>query len=116
MSKESFEAAIHAAVEAEVAEYRKHLLATATTNGAVETKAAQEAVEAARVQAKYGRKANGAKSNGAIKIGSMVRYNQGRGTFEAKVTSIDPANGEVYMERVGDGKKVSRPPNKISAA
>ena len=48
--------------------------------------------------------------------GQNVHYRQGKGTFEAKVVSIDAATGKVELERVGDGKKVLRPAIKVMAA
>jgi hypothetical protein len=48
-------------------------------------------------------------------VGQAVRYRQGRGQFAAKVLSIS-ADGWLEVERVADGKRVSRPPQKLVAA
>jgi hypothetical protein len=47
--------------------------------------------------------------------GQKVSYKQGRGSFEAKVVSIDSEKGTVTVERIKDGKKVTRPAAKVTA-
>ena len=51
----------------------------------------------------------------AVKPGQKVTYNQGRGTFEAKVIRVDVKRGLVTVERMKDGKRVVRPATKITA-
>jgi hypothetical protein len=48
--------------------------------------------------------------------GQAVRYKQGRGEFAAKVVSIDTAKHRVTIAREKDGKKVTRPADKVYAA
>jgi hypothetical protein len=60
------------------------------------------------------RNAASATNGSTIKVGELVLYRQGRGTFEAKVTRVD--GGEVWMSRTGDGKKISRPEHKVEKA
>lgn len=60
-------------------------------------------VEVARVANTVG-KAPGRRRAG----GGVVRYRQGRGTFEARVIEQLP-NGKVVLERITDGKRVTRP-------
>jgi uncharacterized Zn finger protein len=47
--------------------------------------------------------------------GQVVHYRQGRGTFPAKVVSVDSAQETVLLERVKDGKQVIRPAAKVIA-
>lgn len=46
-------------------------------------------------------------------VGATVRYRQGRGEFEAKVVRVDARAGVVTLERVSDGKRVTRPLEKL---
>jgi len=68
------------------------------------------------------RRPRGSKSKAAVRAakklspGQKVTYQQGRGSFEAKVVSVDAAKGTVVLERVKDGKKVKRPAAKVIAA
>lgn len=80
------------------------------------------ALMAIKVQRRGGAKA-GARRAGAkdeaklaarFEVGQVVTYKQGRGAFEAKVLEI--AGGVLSLERASDGKKVSRPASKVSAA
>jgi sRNA-binding protein len=47
--------------------------------------------------------------------GQAVRYKQGRGEFAAKVVSIDTTKHRVTISREKDGKKVTRPADKVYA-
>ena len=49
-------------------------------------------------------------------VGHAVRYKQGRGEFEAKVVRVDVEANSVTVERVKDGKKVTRPAGLIYRA
>jgi len=51
-----------------------------------------------------------------LTVGQKVTFKMGRGAFEAKVVSIDAAKGTVELERAKDGKKVTRPAAKVTAA
>ena len=53
-------------------------------------------------------------SSASFKEGQEVRYRQGRGEFEATVIKID--EDAVTVERKTDGKKVTRPADKLYAA
>ncbi|NNB90013.1 PspA [Corallococcus exiguus] len=46
--------------------------------------------------------------------GQEVRYKQGRGTFSAKVKSVDEKAKTVTVARVSDGKEVVRPFDKVT--
>lgn len=50
------------------------------------------------------------------KIDQVVSYKQGRGAFNAKVIGIDVAKGMLKVQRIGDGKVVDRPADKVYAA
>ncbi|HEY3450864.1 MAG TPA: hypothetical protein VGK67_31190 [Myxococcales bacterium] len=52
----------------------------------------------------------------AFTEGQKVVYKQGRGSFDAKILEIDREAGTVKLERESDGKQVTRPAGKISAA
>lgn len=74
-----------------------------------------------RVRARAaGRTARAAATNStpgaSFREGQEVRYKQGRGTFSATVTAIDPQAKSLTLERVQDGKKVVRPFEKVEAA
>jgi len=49
----------------------------------------------------------------APEVGAMVRYRQGRGTFNARVASVDEARGTAVVERAMDGRSVERPFSKL---
>ena len=49
----------------------------------------------------------------SFKAGDVVHYRQGRGSFEAFVVRTD-AKGHLVVERVSDGKRVTRPASKLS--
>lgn len=77
-------------------------------------------------QPKAGRPAKAAKAKRAGKRGKVAKvaftegqrvvYKQGRGSFDAKIVSVDHAAGTVKLQREKDGKQVTRPARKISAA
>jgi sRNA-binding protein len=48
-----------------------------------------------------------------LKVGQMVSYRQGRGSFDATIVAIDLETGIVRIERAKDGKKVERPAHKL---
>jgi len=50
-----------------------------------------------------------------LRVGQQVEYRQGRGTFTAKVVSIDDKNGTAVLERAEDKKRVERPLTKVYA-
>lgn len=54
-------------------------------------------------------------SRGAPKlgVGGRVSYRQGSGTFEAKVVAVDADKGVAVLERIKDGKRVTRPMKKV---
>ncbi|MFY1824430.1 PspA [Myxococcus fulvus] len=52
----------------------------------------------------------------AYEVGQEVRYKQGRGSFSAKVKSIDANAKTVTVERVSDNKQVVRPFDKVTPA
>lgn len=52
----------------------------------------------------------------AYEVGQEVRYKQGRGSFSAKVKSIDAKAKTVTVERVSDSKQVVRPFDKVTPA
>ncbi|MCP3167394.1 PspA [Myxococcus qinghaiensis] len=52
----------------------------------------------------------------AYEVGQEVRYKQGRGSFSAKVKSIDAKAKTVTVERVSDNKQVVRPFDKVTPA
>lgn len=47
----------------------------------------------------------------SVEPGQTVQYRQGRGTFEARVVRLDGAR--VVLERLADGKRVTRPLSKL---
>jgi hypothetical protein len=51
---------------------------------------------------------------GSSRVGSFVRYRQGRGTFRARVIVME--RGVAEVERVSDGKRVRRPVSKLMPA
>lgn len=51
-----------------------------------------------------------------FQVGQAVSYKQGRGDFEATVVSVELDTNTVTVQRDSDGKEVSRPASKISAA
>ncbi|MGC4118318.1 MAG: hypothetical protein QM765_27945 [Myxococcales bacterium] len=54
-----------------------------------------------------------ARAHGRVfKPGDVVKYRQGRGTFEAFVIRTEP-DGDVVVERISDGKRVKRPGHKL---
>ena len=53
-----------------------------------------------------------AKAARSFKPGNVVKYRQGRGTFEAFVIRTEP-DGDVVVERIADGKRVKRPAAKL---
>ena len=53
---------------------------------------------------------------GSFSVGQSVVYKQGRGSFEAKVVSVDRDRNLVKVERIADGKKVDRPAAKLRPA
>ncbi len=66
---------------------------------------------------KPGKRAAKAKGDASkFSVGQSVKYKQGRGEFEATVRSVDLEANTVEIERVKDGKKLSRPAGKIYAA
>lgn len=46
----------------------------------------------------------------------IVRYRQGRGTFEARIVSFDRETKMITLERLSDGKRVERPSSKVYSA
>lgn len=52
---------------------------------------------------------------GTVEVGHKVLYRQGRGEFEAVVTSVNKDGGMVTLKRVKDGKEVTRPLTKLYA-
>ncbi|WIG95674.1 PspA [Myxococcus sp. SDU36] len=52
----------------------------------------------------------------SFKEGQDVSYKQGRGTFPAKVKAVNQEARTVTVERVGDGKQVVRPFDKVMPA
>jgi len=51
--------------------------------------------------------------SGPFRAGDSVRYRQGRGTFFARVVSVDARAGKATVERSTDGKRVVRPFDKL---
>ncbi len=45
--------------------------------------------------------------------GQMVKYKQGKGTFDARVIGLNPSQGTVLLQRTSDGKKVERLASRI---
>ncbi|NNC19524.1 PspA [Corallococcus exiguus] len=58
----------------------------------------------------------GPETSVSYELGQEVRYKQGRGSFSAKVKSIDAKAKTVTVERVSDGKQVVRPFDKVTPA
>ncbi|WP_163785067.1 PspA [Myxococcus vastator] len=57
-----------------------------------------------------------AEASASFKEGQEVSYKQGRGTFPAKVKAVNEEAKTVTVERVGDGKQVVRPFEKVTPA
>lgn len=57
-----------------------------------------------------------AEASASFKEGQEVSYKQGRGTFPAKVKAVNEEAKTVTVERVGDGKQVVRPFDKVTPA
>lgn len=55
-------------------------------------------------------------ASASFKEGQEVSYKQGRGTFPAKVKAVNEEAKTVTVERVGDGKQVVRPFDKVTPA
>jgi len=53
---------------------------------------------------------------GSIQPGAQVLYRQGRGTFLARVVSVNRRESKATVERTSDGKRVTRPLDKLKAA
>ncbi|HEY3447361.1 MAG TPA: hypothetical protein VGK67_13400 [Myxococcales bacterium] len=53
-----------------------------------------------------------ARASRSLKPGDVVKYRQGRGTFDAFVIRSEPG-GDVVVERISDGKRVKRPAAKL---
>ena len=51
--------------------------------------------------------------SGSVRPGDSVLYRQGRGTFPARVVSVNARTGRVTVERASDGKRVVRPVDKL---
>lgn len=49
-------------------------------------------------------------------MGQKVQYQQGRGTFDAKVMRIEARSGLVVLQRLKDNKRVKRPAAKVYAS
>ena len=47
-----------------------------------------------------------------LRVGQVVSYRQGAGTFEARVVELGPT-GRVMIERRADGKRLTRPASKL---
>lgn len=54
-----------------------------------------------------------ARAAAKLALGQHVSYRQGSGTFEAKVVAVDAGKGVVVLERIKDGKRVTRPTAKV---
>lgn len=79
-------------------------------------KAAGFAAAPVKVKAKRGRKAKKAKAVvNTFKVGDVVAYKQGRGTFQATVIELDEVTGLLVLERASDGKRILRKPAAIEA-
>ena len=77
------------------------------------------AVAGPRRRGRPGRRAGGVSGRGdasKFKEGQKVRFKQGRGEFEATVTSIDSNTNTLTLKRDRDGKRVERPASKVYAA
>ena len=49
-----------------------------------------------------------------FRVGQSVRYHWKDKDFEAIVIALDPGSNSVVLERVKDGKRVSRPESKVT--
>jgi len=110
------------AVKASLDPYRDILDRMAALLGEAPARRAPERAAAVPAPAVRGRRRRrGGRARKAARLaqqlseGQSVRYKQGRGTFDARVLSIDSAKGAVTLERISDGKKVVRPASKVLA-
>lgn len=52
-----------------------------------------------------------------IKVGQLVKYNQGRALgYPAKVTKIDAKKGRIHLESKRDGRKFTRSSELLTAS
>ena len=52
-------------------------------------------------------------ANPNVIAGAMVRYRQGRGTFDAEVIRVDEVTRMATLQRTADGKRVLRPLDRV---
>lgn len=56
-----------------------------------------------------------ARARRSVVAGAIVRYRQGRGTFEAEVIRVDQVSQMATLQRTLDGKRVLRPLDRVYA-
>ena len=93
-------------------------LSSAFGTGGGDGRVRRTAGPGARRRGRPGRRAQvgGRGDASKFKEGQKVRFKQGRGEFDATVTSIDSNTNTLTLKRDRDGKRVERPASKVYAA